>query len=129
VAGAGQVVRLALRIDGFQDSARPVQCGDAGGNAFARVDGFAKRRSEIGGIARRHQRQAERVAPFRGKRETDQPAAVRGHEIDDFRRDFFGRDGEIAFVFAVLIVDYYHHASGADIVDGFRDRDKGHDSL
>ena len=38
------------------------------------------------------------------KCKTDQATPVRGHEVDCLGSDLFGGDGEIAFVFAVLIV-------------------------
>ena len=38
-------------------------------------------------VGRAHQRQAQVVAALRGERQADQPAAVRGHEIDDLGRD------------------------------------------
>ena len=60
------------------------------------------------------------IAAFRGEREANQAAPVRGHEIDDFRSDFFGRDRQITFVFAVLIVDHDHNAARSNFVDSFR---------
>ena len=75
------------------------------------------------------QRQMQRVAAFRRQRQADQPAAVRGHKIDRFRGDELGRHGEIAFVFAVFVVDHYHHAPGAELLDRFRDGCEWHRGL
>ena len=48
--------------------------------------------------------------------QADQAAAVAGHEIDRFRGHHGGRDGQIALVFTVLIIDYDDHAPFADIL-------------
>ena len=53
--------------------------------------------------------------------QADQAAAVLGHEVDGFGRDFFGGHGEVAFVFAVFVVDQDDHAALADFFDGFFD--------
>ncbi len=54
------------------------------------------------------------------QRQADQPAAMRRHEVDGFRRDAFGGHREIAFVLAIFIVDHDQHASGAEVFEGFR---------
>ena len=76
-----------------------------------------KREVLIGDISGR----CEVVAALFGERQADQPAAVRGHEVDGFGRDFFGGHGEVAFVFAVLVVDENDHAALADFLDSFFD--------
>jgi hypothetical protein len=45
-------------------------------------------------------------------RQADQSAAVLGHEVDGLWRDEVGRQDEIAFVLAVLLVDKDDHAAG-----------------
>jgi hypothetical protein len=47
--------------------------------------------------------------------------AVLGHEVDGIGGDLFGGHGEVAFVFAVLVVDEDDHAALADLFDGFFD--------
>ena len=49
-----------------------------------------------------------------------------GHEVDDFGGDLFGRDGKVAFVFAVFIVYHHQNAAGADLVDSLGDGHEGH---
>ena len=68
--------------------------------------------------------QVERVAALLGKREADEAAAEFGHEVDGFGRDVVGGHGQIAFVFAVFVVDEDDHASLAHFFDGFFDRGK-----
>ena len=45
-----------------------------------------------------------------------------GHEVDDLGRGVFRRDEEIAFVFAVLVVDDDDDFSASNGLDGFRNR-------
>ena len=66
------------------------------------------------------------IEALAGQGHADQAAAVGGHEVDDFRRDALGGDGEIAFVFAVLVVDDDDDAAVAQFVDGFGDGNKSH---
>ena len=129
MAGPRQVLGPAFRIDGGEDGAGAVGGGDAGGDARAGVDGFAEGGAEIGGVLGAHQRQPEVVAAFRGKGQADEPAAVRGHEIDDLGGDFFGGDGEVALVFPVFIVHHHQDAAGADLLDSFRNPNERHNSL
>jgi hypothetical protein len=44
---------------------------------------------------------------------------VRGHEINDLGGHLFGRTDQIAFVFAVFVVDDNYHFAVADILRGF----------
>ncbi len=71
-----------------------------------------------------HQRNLELVEPLAGHRHADQAAAVRGHEVDDLRRHLLGRDRQVAFVLAILVVDDDDHLAAADGVDGVLDRRK-----
>ena len=117
VAGPREVAGPRAGLDRGQDGARAVGCGNAGGHALARIDGFAEGGAEVGGVVRRHQGQAESVAALAGQREADQAAAEGGHEIDDFGRHLFGGDGQVAFVLAILVVDDDQHAPGASFLD------------
>ena len=87
-----------------------------------------------GGIDRGHQREIQFVAALLGESQADQAAAKLGHEVDGFGSDFLGGHGEVAFVFAVFIVDEDDHASLANFFDGFFDgaervRGRSHGSL
>jgi hypothetical protein len=46
---------------------------------------------------------------------------MRCHEVDRFRRDHLGRQHQVAFILAVLIVDHHDHASGLQLANGVRD--------
>ena len=64
----------------------------------------------------------EHVAALLGEREADQAAPEFRHEIDGFGRDFLGRHGQVAFVFAVFVVDEDDHAALANFVESLVNR-------
>ena len=121
VAGAREILRLRLGIDGGENRDGAIGSADAGGDADARVHGFGEGRAVDGSVDRRHEREAKLVAALFGERHADQAAAVLGHEVDGVGSDFFGGHGEVAFVFAVLVVHQDDHAALANFFDGFFD--------
>ncbi len=118
VAGAGEVARRGLGIDGGADGVGAVGGGDAGGDAFACLDGLSECGAEAGGVVLRHGEEAQVVGALLSECEADEAAAVAGHEVDGLGGDVLGGEGEVAFVFAVLVVDDNDHAAGADIGNG-----------
>ena len=69
-----------------------------------------------------HLRQIELGEPLFRHRHADQAAAVLGHEVDRLRRDLLRRDGQIAFVLAIFVVDDDDHLAVADGLDRVLDR-------
>ena len=116
-----EVLRTGFGIDGGEDGDGAVGGADACGDADARVDGFGKCGAVNAGVDRRHEREVEVVAAIFRERHADEAAAELGHEVDGFGRDFFGGHGEVAFVFAVLVIDEDDHAAVADFFDGLFD--------
>jgi hypothetical protein len=62
-----------------------------------------------------HALQPELVGPLVQDGDTNQAPAVRRHKIDRFRRHFFCRHDQIAFVLAIRIVGHDHHAPFSDV--------------
>ena len=98
------------------DGLRAIVGRDAGGDAVLGIDRFGKRGAEVGSVLGRHLAQTQIVQTLLGHGQADQPAPVLGHEVDGLRRDLFGGHSEVAFVFAVLVVDDHDHAAGADFL-------------
>ncbi len=119
MAGAREILRPGLRIDGGEDGDGAVGGADAGGNAKARVDRFRKRGTVDGSVNGRHEGQVQLIAALFGEGKANEAAAVLGHEVDGVRGDFFGGHGEVAFVFAVLVVNEDDHAALPNFFDGF----------
>ena len=117
-------IGLALgRIDGDRDGASAVRGRNARSHPFTRFN----RHGERGGMARhvllRLMRQFQFFDTLAGQRQADQSAPVHGHEVDGFRRRHLSGDHQIAFIFAVFVVDQHEHAAVAGFFDnGFDGR-------
>src|SRR5208282_389803 len=98
---------------------------DSGGHAFAGIEGLAKSGAVLRGVFAAHGTQAEVIKAIFGHGEADQAASILGHEVDCFGSHLFRSEGEIAFVFAILVVDHDDHAAGADFFDCGGDVGKG----
>ncbi len=105
VAGPHQVRRGGLGVDGRENGTGAIGGGDPRRNSLLRLDGNAERGPVVRGILRDHQRDAQIVEPLAGHRHANETAAVARHEVDGFRSDLLGGDGEVALVLAVLVVD------------------------
>ncbi len=125
VAGTGEVGSGGAGIDGGADGVGAVGGRDAGGDAFAGLDGLSERGAEAGGVLLRHGEEAQVVGALLGEGEADEAAAVAGHEVDGLGGDVLGGQGEVALVLAVLVVDDDDHAAGADVGDGAGDVGEG----
>jgi len=121
VAGAGEVVGGGNRVDGYLDGVGAVMRGDSCSHAFPGFDGFSESGAKARGILLCHGAEAEVVSAFFGQGETDETASVLGHEVDGFGRDELRGEGEVAFVFAVLVVDYDSHAPSFEFFEGAGD--------
>ena len=122
VAAHQQVGRPRVGRDRDLDRVAAVGGGDAGGDALARVD-----RRGVGGAVPRaalvgDQPQPELVGPRLGQAEADLPAGVGHHEVERLGRRELSRDGEVALVLAVGIVDHDDEAALADLLDRLLDR-------
>ncbi len=74
------------------------------------------------GVVAHHLRNLQFVEPRSEQRHADQAAGLFAHEVDRLGRDLLGRHHEVAFVFAVLVVEDDDHLAGADVVDCILDR-------
>jgi non-ribosomal peptide synthetase component F len=117
MARRDQRVGAVARIDRHRDGPCAVGRRDAGGHAFLRLDRDGEGGFVPGAVLGAHQRQAERVDPFARHRQADQPAPVPRHEVDLLRRCHLRGDDQIAFIFAILIIDQDEHAAVARLVD------------
>jgi len=126
VTGAGEILRAGAGIDGDADGAGAVGGRDTGGDAFRGFNRLAKGGAKTRGVARRHHGQVQGVADLGAEGKADQAAGVLGHRVDDIGRDHFGRDGEIAFVLAVLVVDDDEHSSSLEVLNRFGNAGEWH---
>ena len=126
VAGAGEVGRPGCRIDEYLDGAGAVGRGDARRDALGRVRRDGEGRTVPCGIGLHHLRQSECVQPVAFHRHADQAAGVHRHEVDGLLRDEVRREGEVALVLAVFIVNDDYEAPVAKRFDGLFGRQGWH---
>ena len=123
VARARQIVGPAFRTDEHLDRLGAVRRGNARRGTIHGIDGYGEARA----VQRRidlfadHGGHLQFFQAFARGRKADQSTAVPGHEIDGRRCRSFGGHDEIAFVFAVFVVDDNQYAPGLDLLDRFRD--------
>ena len=116
MAGAGEVEGAGGGVNGDVDGVGTIRGGDAGGDAFTRFDGDGEGGSEARGVVLRHGVELEEVGPLFCESEADEATAEARHEVDRFGGDELRRDGEVALVFAVFIVDDDDHATSGEIL-------------
>ena len=121
VARPREVRRLRPRVDGGEHCVRAIAGGNAGARRVFRFDRHAERRAEPRGVLIHHQRNLELVEPLAGHRHADEPAAVLRHEVDRLRRHLLGRQRQVAFVLAILVVADDDDLAGAERLDGVLD--------
>ena len=116
-----EVIRALAAVDRDLNRSRTVVGRDPGRDPLTSFDGDREGGSERRLVAVRHRLEPELVAPLLGQAQADEPAAVRGHEVDRLGRRELRRDGEVAFVLAVGGVDGDHELPGADVLDRLLD--------
>ena len=121
VSGLDEILGAAARIDGGLHGACAVVCGDAGGDAVARLDGDGEGGPVQRLVAARHRPQAELVAALGAERQADQPACLAGHEVDRLGRGELRGHHQVALVLPVLAIADDHHAPVADVRESVLD--------
>ena len=121
MAGRNDMFRAIGGIDGHRDGAGAIGRRNAGGDAFLGFDRHGEGRAVAGAVVLRHKRQAECLHALRRQSKADQAAAKLGHEVDGIGRRHLAGDDQVAFVFAVFIVDQDIHAAVAGLVDDILD--------
>ena len=117
MAGGDDIVLAAGAVDRHRHGARAVGGADPGGHALARLD-----RGGEGGfigtaVVGAHHVEAQLLDPVAGHRQTDQAAAIFGHEVDRVGGRHLRRDDQVALILPVLVVDQDIHAAVARLVD------------
>jgi hypothetical protein len=126
VAGLHDVGRGGVLRHRRLHRTRAILRRDAGGDALGGLDRDGEGGAVLRLVVAHHQGQVELAAAGFGQRQADQSASPLGHEIDGFRRDVFSGEHEVAFIFAILLVDQDHHAAGAHVGDDIENRADAH---
>ncbi len=120
MAWAREVGRFCIVGDDGLNSVGAVGGADAGGDALCCVDTDGEGGVEASGVVNDLRVECEGVAFFACQRQANKPSAEFGHKVDDLRRDFFGGADEVAFIFAVFIVNEDDDFAGAKVVEDVR---------
>ena len=122
VAGTGEIPRLRGRIRGGLRGDSPIGRRYPRARRLLRLDRHAERGGELGRVLPHHERNVQTVQPVPGHRKADQTPTVLRHEVDQLGGRLLGRDRQIAFVLAVLVVDDDDHPPLANRVHRLVDR-------
>ena len=118
VAGAAEPLGTRIGVGHGAHGGRTVVGRNTGGAPFEQVDGDGEGGAEHGRVALHLVLQAELAAALFGKRSAQHAAAVAEHVVDFFGSDEFGGGDEVAFVFAVFIIDHNHELPLTEVFEG-----------
>ncbi len=118
VTRTGEIVGCGGGIDCDTDGVRSISCGDAGCDAFARLDALGEGSAKARGIVLGHGAETKVVGSFFREGKADEATAEASHEVDCFGGNKFSCEGQVAFVFAIFIVDDDDHLAAAKRRDG-----------
>ncbi len=102
----------------------PVRRRDARRDTLAGLNTLCKGRPKTRSIVLRHRPQPQIVGSLLGQRQTDQSASKLRHEVDRLGSHELGRQGQVTFVLAVLVVDHDDHPPRLDLFDRLKNRSK-----
>ena len=121
VTGAAEGFGPALGVGQGAYGGGAVVATHARGAALEFVDGHREGRAQHAGVVLHLVRQTELLAALYGDGGAQHAAAVAQHEVDVFGRNEFGCHDEVAFVFAVLVVDYDDELTVLEVLNGLFD--------
>ncbi len=118
MARTSKIFGARIGIGGGENRGGTIGGACARGGAAKSINWLAEGSAKSRSIALRNWLEVENVAALFGESEADQAAAEFRHEVDGFGRDLFGSHGQVAFVFAIFIVNKDDHAALADFGEG-----------
>ena len=115
VTGTTEHVGSRGRIGKRADGGRAVVGRNAGGASGQKIDSDGKRSAEHRGVVLNLTAETEFMAARQRQRSAELAAGVGDHEIDMIRCHLLGRNYQIAFVLAILVIDNYHEFAFTEI--------------
>ena len=120
VAGTREIGRFRVVGDGGLNCVGAVGGADTGGDTLCGVDTDGEGGVEPSGVVEDLRVKGESVAFFAGQRQADEAPPEFGHKVYCLRRYFFRGADEVAFVFAVFIVNQDNQFARAKVVKDIR---------
>ena len=117
------VGRAGIGPDGGADRRRAIDRGDAARDTVACIDRDGEGRAERRPVLAHHHGEAQLLAVLLGERETDEPTAMRRHEVDVLGGQAFRGDAEVPLVLAILVVHEDDRAARAELCERLVDPD------
>ena len=124
MSGASEPFGARIRIGQGANRRGAVVCRHTGGASFEQVDRYGEGRAENRRVALHLVFQLELAATLLCDGCAEDTATLLEHEVDFLRRDEFGGRNQVAFVFAILIIDDNDEFSGFEVLKGFFYRGK-----
>jgi hypothetical protein len=122
VARLDEVAGALRRVDRHLDRVGAIRCRDPRRDALAGLDRDRERRLVRRLVVVGHRPERELVTALLGQAQADEPASVRGHEVDRLRGRELRGDREVAFILTVRGVDHDDQLPLADVLDRVVDR-------
>ena len=119
VAGASEPFGARIRIGQGANRCRAVVCRHTGGASFEQVDRDGERRAQHRRVGLHLVLQFELTATLFCDGRAEHTAPQLEHVVDFLRSDEFGGRDQVAFVFAILIIDHNDEFSGFEVLKGF----------
>ena len=93
------------------------------------VNGYRKSGAEGRRVLGNHHCELQVPDPFFSQRQTDEPPAMGGHEIDGLGSDLLRRHAEITLVLAVFVIHQDDHSAPSNLFDGLFNSSQWHGFL
>ena len=119
MSGASEPFGAGIRIGQGANRRGAVMCRHAGGASFEQVHRYGEGRAENRRVALHLVLQFELAATLLCDGRAENTATLLEHVVDFLRRDEFGGRNQVAFVFAILIIDDNDEFSGFEVLKGF----------
>ena len=120
MARAAEVFRFRVFLDTLHRGQGALHGRDSG-RRVDMIDRNGEGRRVVVGVVLDHLLESELHGQFVAHRHTDESLRIARHEVDVLCRGVLGRADQVTFVLAVRVVDHEDDASGAQVVEGFRD--------
>ena len=119
MSGTSEPFGARIRIGQGANRRGAVVCRHPGGASFEQVDRYGEGRAENRRVALHLVLQLELAATLLCDGRAEDTATLLEHEVDFLRCDEFGGRNQVAFVFAILIIDDNDEFSGFEVLKGF----------
>ncbi len=117
MTGAAECLGRRSGISQCTDGSSPVLNGNSGSASLKFIDCNGKGCTQHRGVVIDLHIETQLLAASLRDGDAQHAAGILEHEVYILGGNLFGGDDEVAFVLAVLVIDYHHKLAGAEILD------------